>query len=332
MAFEDDDRDYVRIPRDLLDADDPQDVLERHRVRRAPVGILLGIVAGLAVAGGIAWYVYDKIPKVESKGSEIPVIKAANEPFKVKPDDPGGMEVPNRDRLIYQQMGEAAPPAEEEHLLPPPETPEAPPPPEPAMVVPQPPARVDAPVVKAPETVPPEVSAPTVVVAPPQAKEPMLALPHQEIKTPPAPKEVPTPKEASAPAPKDVAKPVPVVKDAKAPPATVKAAALPPTTPAKPVAASPPVPAKPVAAAGGGVRVQLVALRSTEAAEGAWSQLAAKHKDVLGGLSHWVAKVDLGDKGTWYRVQAGSFPSAESATAACETLKQRGVGCILVKK
>lgn len=324
----DDGRGFARIPRDLLDADDPHEVLERHRVRRAPIGILLGILIGLGVAGGIGWYIFDKIPAVEEKGSEIPLIKAANEPFKVKPDDPGGMDVPNRDKLIYQQIGETAPPAEEERLLPPAETPATPPPQETVAVVPPPLARAEMPHERLPEARGGEV-APSAAL-PPAVKEPVIVLPTKEAKPVPAPTVValaPVAKPVPVAPVASVAKPIPVPAPVVAKPqiAAVVPAAKPPIAAVTPAA-------KPVAGGANGIRVQLVALRSADAAEKAWAQLAVKHKDVLGGLSHWVVQAELGDKGTWYRVHAGSFSTNEAAVSACETLKQRNIGCILVKK
>jgi cell division septation protein DedD len=52
--------------------------------------------------------------------ADVPLIRADERPTKVKPEKPGGMEVPDRDKLIYTQKR-----AMVEHLLPPPEKPMA---------------------------------------------------------------------------------------------------------------------------------------------------------------------------------------------------------------
>jgi hypothetical protein len=49
---------------------------------------------------------------------DVPLIRADERPTKIKPQNPGGMEVPDRDKLIYTQKR-----ATVEHLLPPPEKP-----------------------------------------------------------------------------------------------------------------------------------------------------------------------------------------------------------------
>ncbi|MFN3075883.1 MAG: hypothetical protein ABT940_03190 [Alphaproteobacteria bacterium] len=141
---------FMKIGRDEFLSDDPDDEEEHRRGRRGPLGILLGLLIGLGVAGGIGWYAFERfVPKSASKGPEIPLIKAEGEPVKVKPDNPGGMAVPNRDKLIYQQFGENTLPAEEERLLPAAETPLPPPVAEPKPVAPPvsppPPAQTQVP-------------------------------------------------------------------------------------------------------------------------------------------------------------------------------------------
>jgi hypothetical protein len=87
---------------------------------------LLGLAAVLSAllvvalfAGGM-WYAYllgtrhARGPSIEN----VPLIRADASPTKVKPEKPGGMEVPDRDKLIYTQKRAAV-----EHLLPPPEKP-----------------------------------------------------------------------------------------------------------------------------------------------------------------------------------------------------------------
>ena len=69
-------------------------------------GLCFAYMAGLRHAGGTG------------EGSDIPLIRADTRPVKVKPDDPGGMHIADRNMLIY---GDKRPSVE--HLLPPPEQP-----------------------------------------------------------------------------------------------------------------------------------------------------------------------------------------------------------------
>lgn len=333
---------FTRLRSDAFISDDPEDLEDRIRSRRRPMGLLLGVLMGVSVAGGIGWYVYGKLPKAPPTASEIPVIRASNEVVKVKPDDPGGMAVPNRDKLIYQQIGEANAPTEEERLLPPAERPVEPPVQERAAPPPQPVAVAAPPPPKAAEKEPeasmtmPSAPLPMVTLSarqqhqpdhPPQVTAPTLAL---AVAAPPPAAVVPAaPPPAAAPAVKAVPSPAPT-----APAARVAAVPTPAATPAKAASVPPAAAAKTATPAGadGGIKVQLGALRSADLAEKAWLTLATKHKDVLGPLKHSVVQVDLGEKGVWYRVYAGPFSDGQMAATTCETLKQRAVGCIIAKK
>jgi len=48
-------------------------------------------------------------------------------------------------------------------------------------------------------------------------------------------------------------------------------------------------------------------------------------------LSLSVSRVDLGAKGTYYRIQAGPIADEAKAAQDCAALKSRKIGCILVK-
>jgi len=88
-------------------------------------GLLASVAAILIVgvfAGGL-WFAYQQGLKhggAITGAADVPLIRADERPTKVKPENPGGMEVPDRDKLIYTQKRAAV-----EHLLPPPEKPMA---------------------------------------------------------------------------------------------------------------------------------------------------------------------------------------------------------------
>ena len=84
------------------------------------VASLVALVAMGVFAGGL-WFAYQQGLKhagVTTGAADVPLIRADERPTKVKPEHPGGMEVPDRDKLIYTQKRAAV-----EHLLPPPEKP-----------------------------------------------------------------------------------------------------------------------------------------------------------------------------------------------------------------
>lgn len=111
-----------------------------------------------------------------------------------------------------------------------------------------------------------------------------------------------------------------------------KPAAPPPTKPVavetKPVTPPPAKPeAAPAAPATGGSLLQIGSYKSEADAKTAWAAYRAKHSSLVGGLSTNIQKVDLGAKGTWYRLRivAGSKPEAASL---CSKLVADGAACI----
>ena len=81
-------------------------------------------------------------------------------------------------------------------------------------------------------------------------------------------------------------------------------------------------------ASAGGYAVQVSSQRSEAEAQAAFRSLQGKFPGPLGGKQPIIRKVELGEKGTYYRalVQAGS--SAE-ATEICNGIKAAGGSCII---
>jgi len=111
--------------------------------------------------------------------------------------------------------------------------------------------------------------------------------------------------------------------------------AMQPAPPPKPVSAAP-TPAQLAAAkaveekkkpSGPRPGVHLASYRSEQQADRGWTQIVAAHKALLEGLDHEVSKVNLGRKGTYFRLKAGPLPSAEAAKDMCRKLKARRQFC-----
>jgi cell division septation protein DedD len=79
----------------------------------------------------------------------------------------------------------------------------------------------------------------------------------------------------------------------------------------------------------GGWRIQIASVKSEDIAKSTWAKLQAAHGDVLANLRMQPARVDLGDKGVWYRVQAGPLDEKQ-AHSVCGTLKTRKTDCVAV--
>lgn len=71
-------------------------------------------------------------------------------------------------------------------------------------------------------------------------------------------------------------------------------------------------------------------MRSETEAASEWRRIAGRYPDALGGLSFQVAKVDLGEKGIFYRVQ-GSGADETRAKSICAQLRAQNTGCVVVR-
>jgi len=260
-------------------------------------GRILGAVFVFSVVvgfGSLVAYFFVQNREGALEPAAVPVVRADPRPVKLRPDTPGGIEVPFQNTQIYDRVGQQSaglagggerPGSPQgairpvERLLPGPEAPLPRPVPPPAPV-----AAIPA----TPDVTPPPNA---VVVAQP-----------------------PPPRAAVQAAP-----PVPAPAPAPATPAPAPAA----------VARAPAVPA--AAGAPGGIRIQLASLRAEADAQREWARLQRQHADVLGGLTPSYPAADLGERGVYIRLQAGPFPIPEGARAACETLRARGVGCNVVR-
>lgn len=144
---------------------------EPHRPRRhvMPVLIAVFVIGALAI---VAWYAYHWSAGPAADG-EVPLVLAETTPEKVRPEDPGGLEVRHQDALILNQANGGTE-GQVERLLPPPETPL--PPPRPAQPAETAPPTVPAPKVEVPQETPaPETVAPP--ATPPAATAPVPAAP-----------------------------------------------------------------------------------------------------------------------------------------------------------
>ncbi|HTI85896.1 MAG TPA: SPOR domain-containing protein [Alphaproteobacteria bacterium] len=262
------------------------------RLRMAFWGVVVVAVVGFA---WVSWSAYRSGQNIEDAGM-VPLLKADNTPSRIRPDDPGGMNVPNQDKQIYDRIDpkRAAPPGLE-RLLPPPEQPVGRPAAIPtlhsddgdgtarevgsvsAKAIPEPPA---------PKAVPPAQQVPS---------------PFTKVELPPA-------------APKGQAAKAPAEKPAPAP--QQHAAATPPSTPPAPKAST--------------AKIQLAAVSSEDAAQKEWDRLKKSSGGLLDSVNPAFVRANVGDK-VVYRIQAGPLASADAAADLCSKLKARNVGCFVAR-
>jgi cell division septation protein DedD len=259
------------------------------------VGVIfaVAVIGVLAFFGFVVWRaISDEAPRLTE--AEVPVIVADPSETRVRPDDPGGMEVPDQDMLIHRSLEEGESEPVVERLLPPPEEPAA----RPASPPPSPP-------VVAEDVADVEAQIPASVAEPEPAAEPDSP-PQSE------PEVTQTVVAPSPPPPPPLAKAEP---EAAAPPDTL---------------ADPP-PDPPVAAAGGAYRIQLASFRDRDAVDRGWKAFLAKAPVLLVDLIPDVQEVDLGpERGTFYRLRAGPLRSREAADKLCELLGEVDLECLVV--
>jgi hypothetical protein len=280
------------------------------------------LVLGVAVSGfaALAYYAYQSGTRAGNDGN-ILVVNAEQGPVKEAPADPGGEEFPNKDKTIYNAL---APDGGQkvEKLLPDSEQP----------VVPAPVVGTTATQAKA------ENGTTTFVNNAVTEKEEDEDDANPQKVTAEAAKPAET-KPASPAVPAGAATISAPAKAAAAPASSAKAVAPAPTTvpeevKEKPVAATAKPVEKPAAktqsAASGSYKIQLGAFKSQEEAKQNWSRIQAKHSDVLKGAPI-ILRADL-PGGTFYRLRASGYASAEAAKSACGKLSAAGQACFYVGK
>ncbi|MQP65284.1 SPOR domain-containing protein [Niveispirillum sp. SYP-B3756] len=316
--------------------DDQQAYAEPPAKRRGIINAAI-VAGGLVVFGGIIFYAYNQGMRAGTE-SVAPILRADASPTKVKPEQPGGLEVPHQDRLVYDRLNPSAngDEGEVERLLPPPETP---------MERPRAGAEPSAeePMMPMAEEGEGELAGGRHAAAP----EPMLPPPQQPVTQQPSYKPtapasqptqapvqqsaVPPAHTAGVPATTATARPQQLVPPASATPPkpAPQVAQAPVAAPPAPKPTTAPAPA-PTAAATGSVRLQVAAVDSEGKAAAEWSRLQRKFPGELGGLSMRTVRVDLGPKGIFYRIQGGPVDEAR-AKQICTALAAQGAGCVLVR-
>ncbi|MBS7540357.1 SPOR domain-containing protein [Ancylobacter lacus] len=320
-------------------ADEEQRARKRRRLAVVTVLVLL------ATAGVSGFYFYRHMgggsaSHVASSDGQPPVIRADDQPNKMTPEKQAGGA--DSQKIIYDRVGgdaaggtERVVPREEQPVdvsqaaqprnvtsgYP---TPSAPAPTG-AM-----PAEGTAPGTAAGATEPKRVRTLTVRADGSVVESPSAA---------PAPAGGPMPDSpAATPAPTDAApiaysSPTPV----EAPAANVP---LPPTrtaaTPPANLAQAPAAGAAANGAAAGlstasGFFVQIAAGRSQAEAQAAWKTAQGKYPTVLGSYASSVRRVDLGDRGIFFRAQVGPFASRDQAANLCQNLRNQGGDCMVQK-
>ena len=280
---------------DLLDKNFPEHGRSRGGIRITSLFAIMVVVIFIVAVG----YFYLSSGKTIDPNN-LPLITENNPPEKVKPADPGGMEIPHQDASVYDHLDAKQANADQpEKLLPAPEAPVTP------STTPTAPVTTAA---NIPSQLPGLPAAPTNVGAASPQITPQLAA------------------QSTIQAAHD--QPPLISADTKTEtPAAMQPAASAPNTPVVGANNAPDV-ASPTSQ--NSYRIQLGAVRDEGAAQAEWVRMQKKYADQLKGLSSSFAPVSLGDKGNFLRIQAGPL-TREDAEARCAKLKSSNQACLIVK-
>ncbi|WP_155888477.1 SPOR domain-containing protein [Inquilinus limosus] len=320
----------------------------------ATAGVILLVVILFA---GILISTYTTSASVTMEGG-VPIIRADRTQFRTRPEQPGGIDIPNQDRLVLQDLGRRQAPVTVATVLPPPEQPMTRPAPAGAEQrgwrLPLPAASPGAGVVEI------LLARPGQAATPPEPVAPVKPQPAPEAMAAP-PTAAPEPAPVSAPAPAAApADPAPAPAMAAAPAPAEPAPAPQAAQPADPIAAllndpaaaqgwidpdsgapvqvaglSPqaaPVSTMPVIVAvpGGRFAAQIAAVTSPEEAQAEWARFQRRFPELFGGLQLAVSQVSATTR-LGYRVQAVPLDQA-TATRLCEALASEKTGCLVVPR
>lgn len=252
---------------------------------------LIGGALILAVIIGVIYF------KNAKKTDEIPVIMPTSNPVKVVPDAPGGMEIPDQDKVIYDRLRQQTLDSKIESLFPEAEQPVAPPVEEGMLL--QTEGGIEAAEIPAPVEPKPTIVTEELDLADEGTTETVVVeKPAQKATTPvKATSKTTTQKTQKQPVKK-------TETQSK-------------TTTAKTTTEN--------------WSVQLMSSTNKATVQSAWPTLQKKHSALLSGLSHTIVEANIPGKGTYYRLRVGKFASREQAANLCTKLKQRKQDCVPAK-
>ena len=308
------------------------------------------VLIALSFMIGVVWKLY--VGGGDAGAKNVPVIRADTTPYKVDPEEPGGMEMPNKDSTIFSSLN-SDPDKDRgvENLLA--ETSVEEPlsrselfaglntEPSPDLHAEAQETPLDRPLNEDEERIMDEAKQAKAIVTnlvedgvdaiePTEQKADNIA-PEQNalVEAKPAPVE-PKPIEKKVEAVVEAVKPEPKkvepVKVVEKPKPVVKAKPKPAPAPKKVAAKK----ETPKVLAKGTSYVQLASVRDRAATGAEWAKLKAKYGSLLSSYKYRVETADLGAKGVFYRIQAGPV-SKSQAQQTCAAIKRKVPGGCLVK-
>ncbi len=258
-----------------------EETKRRMMIAGGLAGALVLVVGGVSLIGG-------------RRGGEVPVVQADERPVKVKPDNPGGLQIAGVNNDLFGDGADQT----TARLAPATEAPN--------------PAGLRAQQAQSPAQSPAQTQATPQATdsAPPQAPPAPVARTTKPDTAKPA---------VAAPVKPDTAKPAAV---APVKPDTAKPAAAAPAAPAVTPQARP--------AGSGRVSVQLAAVASEDGAKAEWRTLAKRMPDLLGSHQPSFVKAERDGK-TFWRIRTSGFADVADARGFCDRVRAKGAACTVAE-
>lgn len=290
--------------RQRLNSQPLENIDERRNQINRSQQIFISTILGIGLAGVVSWFIfssdYNKNPNVD-----IPVIRRPQTAVKVQPAEPGGMEILNQDKTVYDIVEKNdTSNTGVESLLPPPEEPNLP-------LIEE--IKEEAVVKETKE----------IKVAANDAKD-TLAEQQEKVAALPSAVEIKKPVLKEQKAEKEV-KAEEVKSDVEA--KTAKPSSQPQTAKQDTSKKAPENAAIPDNV----WQIQLMSTPNAGAIDKAWLGLKSKYPE-LSKLPHETETADLGSKGVYYRLKVGAFIDRGEADKLCNSIKNSGGTCLVKKK
>jgi cell division protein FtsN len=267
---------------------------------RGPL-LLIAAVVALVMFGAVVWVAYSNGVS-DGGANRIPRVAANEDPYRVRPEDPGGVETPDTQYDVYDRLPGGEEASEDVSVRPAPEQPidDS----RPAVSI----ETVDADQTDAETADVPTEASPDITPRPAPARP--------QDRTPPA----------STPSATQPAETQPEPAPAEPAAETPTASTTPATTPAT-------IPAAPAGVVGvdvaGAWVVQIASFRTAADAEAAWLAFRTRYSDISTGLAPDVASAEIEGRGTYHRLRIAAFTTRDAANAFCATLQSRGQDCLV---
>ncbi len=297
------------------------------------------VLIALSFMIGVVWKLYVGANSREA-GQNVPIVRADDTPYKIIPDDPGGMEIPNKDSTLFSSLqGDDEDERQVENLLADDENEEPMPRSQlfaglntnatPDLHAEAQQTPLDEPLDNDEERIVEQAKEAEAIIED-IADDGIEAIEVEKSRE----EKAETVEKLVEETDKSIMPSVPsstATEDSSE--SNVKLELLPEPEAAKP-APKPEVKTTNTATtapAAGDYYVQLASVTSRMGAESEWKKLKSKYSSQLAGYSHRVEAADLGARGTFYRIQAGPVSKAQ-ANEACTAIKRIDPNGCLVKK